>query len=41
MDKPQHPKVVRSWKVERIRNPGGAPGRKVYKPKPQKNKRGR
>jgi len=38
MDKPKHPKVIRPWKVERIRKPGGASS-KVYQPKPSKKKR--
>jgi hypothetical protein len=39
MDKPQHPKVIRPWKVERIRKPGAAPAGNVYLPKSSKKKR--
>src|SRR5437867_3376403 len=36
MDKPRHPQVIRTWKVERIRKPGAASRGKVYQPKPAK-----
>jgi hypothetical protein len=36
MDKPRHLKVVRPWKVERLRKPGNVTGAKPYKPKPPK-----
>jgi len=37
MDKPRHPQVIRTWKVERIRKPGAA--KKPSKAKPVKKSR--
>jgi hypothetical protein len=31
MEKPRHPNVIRPWKVERIRKPGGVP-KKTFRP---------
>jgi hypothetical protein len=37
MDKPRHPQVIRTWKVERIRKPSsGAQRTKTHQPKPNK-----
>jgi hypothetical protein len=37
MDKPRHPQVIRTWKVERIRKPAAGEQRvKTRQPKPRK-----
>jgi hypothetical protein len=36
MDRPRHPQVIRTWKVERIRKAGDSP-KKLHQQKPTKN----
>jgi hypothetical protein len=38
MDKSQHPQVIRTWKVERIRKPGNAQSQKIHQSKSKKTK---
>ncbi len=36
MDKPRHPQVIRTWKVERIRKPASGVQKKYQPPKRRK-----
>jgi len=38
MDKPKHPQVIRTWKVERIRKPVGGSAKSYPKSRPKKAK---
>jgi len=38
MDKPRHPQVIRTWKVERIRKPAPSAPTKGQPVKPRKRK---
>ena len=33
MDKPRHPQVIRTWKLERIRKPPSSAGKNLQQPK--------
>src|SRR5881296_1423663 len=39
MDKPRHPKVIRTWKVERIRKSGSGDPKKYQQMRPRKKSR--
>jgi len=39
MDRPRHPQVVRTWKVERIRKPPSGASKKNQQPRPVKKSR--